>query len=59
MLETIKTLFKCCLTTVILMIAICASVFAFDSPSWIINIFILAIIILLTAVVIRFLWRRL
>lgn len=58
-METLKTLFKCCLTAVILLIATYASAFAFDSPSWFTNILILAFIILVAAVVIRFLWRRL
>lgn len=57
-MEAVKTLFKCCLTAVILLMATYASAFAFDSPSWVTNLLILAFIILGAAVVIRFLWRR-
>ena len=57
-METIKTLFKCCLTFVVMLIGAYAVVFAFDSPSWLTNLSILAVIILFIGAILYLIWRK-
>ena len=56
-MKTIKTLFKCLLTFIILIIGAFMAIFAFDTPSWFTCLAILACIILVVSVIIYFIWK--
>ena len=57
-METIKTLLKCCLTFVVMLIGAFAAIFAFDSPSWLTNLSILAPIVLFVGAILYLIWRK-
>lgn len=57
-MNTIETLLKCCLTFVVMLIGTYAAMFAFDSPSWLTNLSILAVIILFIGAILYFIWRK-
>ncbi len=57
-MNTIETLLKCCLTFVVMLIGAYAAIFAFDSPSWLTNLSILAVIILFIGVILYLIWRK-
>lgn len=57
-MNTIETLLKCCLTFVVMLIGTYAAIFAFDSPSWLTNLSILAVIILFIGAILYFIWRK-
>ena len=58
MMETIKTLMKCCLTFVVMLIGAFAAMFAFDSSSWLTNLSILAPVILFVGAILYLIWRK-
>lgn len=57
MIETIKTLFKCLLTFIILLLGVFMSGFAFETQSGLITLTILACILLVMTVIIYFIWK--
>lgn len=57
-METMKTLFKCCLTFVVMLIGAFAAMFAFDSSSWLTNLSILAPVILFVAAILYLIWKK-
>ena len=57
-METIKTLLKCCLTFVVMLIGAYAALFAFDSSSWLTTLSILAPVILFIGGILYLFWRK-
>ena len=57
-METIKTLLKCCLTFVVMLIGAYAAMFAFDSSSWLTILSILAPVILFIGGILYLFWRK-
>ncbi len=57
MKETIKTLFKCLLTFIILLVGVFMTGFAFDTTSWLATLTILACILLVITVIIYYIWK--
>lgn len=57
-MNTIETLLKYCLTFIVMLIGTYAAIFAFDSPSWLTNLSILAVIILFIGAILYFIWRK-
>ena len=57
MKETIKTLFKCLLTFIILLVGVFMTGFAFDTTSWLATLTILACILSALCVIIYYIWK--
>jgi len=57
MKETIKTLFKCLLTFIILLVGVFMTGFAFDTTSWLATLTILACILSALSVIIYYIWK--
>ncbi len=57
MKETIKTLFKCLLTFIILHVGVFMTGFAFDTTSWLATLTILACILSALSVIIYYIWK--
>ena len=53
-----KTLLKCCLTFVVMLIGAFAAMFAFDSSSWLTNLSILVPVILFVGAILYLIWRK-
>lgn len=57
-METIKTLLKCSLTFVVMLIGAYAAMFAFDSSSWISSLSILVPIVLFMGAILYLIWKK-
>ncbi len=57
-METIKTLLKCCLTFIVMLIGAYCAIFAFDSSSWITILSILVPVILCVGAILYLIWKK-